>query len=180
MTPEERKQWNLYSCVPRCIIKLAELRGTPMSDDEFVDRFVDKVPEWKNRFGLTGMNEALSIVAELNLADRAVHISDVPALQDFVNKGNTLDHALVLTHRMRSQKTGNLDELHHCRLFLGFEKGTPNFVLQHPNQDGTESALYESVDSLIEQQAEFIVLYRPPANGKALHVAAQKHAPVRE
>ena len=167
MTPEQREQWDLYSCVPRCIITLAELRGVPISDDDFADRFAAQIPEWKNRFGLTSVREALEIVAELKLADRRIHIPNVHLLQEFINKGNTLDHALVITHRFRSPTTGKLDELHHCRLLLGFETNTPHVILQNPNQDEREFPVKETVDSLIEQQAEFIVLYRPVATQTA-------------
>lgn len=160
MTSDERKQWNLYSCVPRCIIALAALRGRVMSDDQFADRFASTVPEWKNRYGLTSIHDALRIVADLKLAKNVVHLKNVPALHQFINAGHTLDYAFVNTHRHKSPLTGEFDELHHCRLLIGFQAEKPKFVLHDPSQDGNDYIMTETAESLTEQQAEFIVLYR--------------------
>lgn len=165
MTSQEREKWNLYSCVPRCIIKLAELRGFPIAEDDFVKRFADKIPEWKNRFGLTSIQEAILMVAELRLADSWVHIPTVKQLIEFVNEGNRLNHALVVTHRIRTSSSEDFQELHHCRLLLGFEIGSSKVVLENPNQNGTQGLMTESIESLAEQLAEFVVFYVNGENG---------------
>lgn len=160
MTPEQREQWNLYSCVPRCIIRLAELRGAPITDVEFAERFASRNPEWNNRFGLTSIHNAIQIAFELQLATAWAHIKDVADFRSMVTRGEPLDHALVVTHKMRSPETGNLVELHHCRLFLGFENGGPNLIVHNPNQDGSSFEMRESFESLMDQDAEFFLFRR--------------------
>tara|TARA_R110002096_G_scaffold54937_2_gene141485 strand:- start:114 stop:599 length:486 start_codon:yes stop_codon:yes gene_type:complete len=160
MTSEQREQWNLYSCVPRCIIALAALRGRAMSDEQFATQFASQIPEWKTRYGLMSVSDALQVIADLELATHAVHILDVPSLQRFMNEGHMLDYALVISHRHRSLQTDELTELHHCRLLLGFQPETPHLVLHNPTQDGNSYITTETSESLTEQQAEFIVLYR--------------------
>lgn len=160
MTPEERAQWNLYSCVPRCLIALAALRGRAMSDEEFSAQFASEIAEWKNRYGLTSIQDALTIAEKLNLATHVTHIPNIQSLHQFLKNGHRMDYALVLTHRHRSPQTGELTELHHCRLLIGFQPETPYLVLHNPSQDGNNYITTEDSDSLSEQEAEFIVMYR--------------------
>ncbi|MEZ6041353.1 MAG: hypothetical protein R3C20_12670 [Planctomycetaceae bacterium] len=158
MTPEQRSQWNLYSCVPRCIIALAELRGKPILDDEFVNMFEGALPEWKNRFGLTSIGDAIRIIATLEIGSKPVHIHSVGEFQDFINAGGKVAHALVLTHKAWSQEHKQLVEVHHCRLLLGFESDTPNLILMSPAQDGKCYEERMSTSELSEVQAEFFVV----------------------
>lgn len=102
ITPEQRLQWNLYSCVPRCIIKLAERSGNPISEDDFAAQFEKTIPEWTNRFGLTNIHEALQIINTLKLASDVRHFKDTVSWLQFDRLIVEAYHALVLTHKSPS------------------------------------------------------------------------------
>jgi hypothetical protein len=141
MTPEQLQQFNLYGCGSRCLIKLAERQGKPISKSDFIDRFTPQFWTTDPRTGITCTSYMFEIAHKLNLCHHVETTTDRNfVLQKIVAK--EIRGLIVRTDRWRNQN-GDFIENHHCRLHLGrYPNG--NWQLWHPDPSGEEMEMEES------------------------------------
>jgi hypothetical protein len=132
---------------------LAELSGKNMTDDEFAAKFESQNPEWKKRYGLTDVSEAVQIAKKLGLAKSTLTANDSDEFQEIV-KDKGFCKSLVFTQKAKCPKTGNLIELNHCR--LATEISGTDVTLYNPTQDGGAHTETVSLSTLEEQDAAFV------------------------
>jgi len=156
MTPEELKEltlehrWNFYSCASRCLIKLAEMHGKPISNDDFRAKFGHLFPPLQE--GLTNTAEQIEIAKGLGLCNSALALRDQRKVKDLMTKKQQRG-VLVLTDR---HPHDNNADLFHCRLLCGGDD--TNVKLFSPFQDGTAPILPDTWANLEKQLVHFIVL----------------------
>lgn len=143
----EDEQFNLFGCGPRCIIKLAELQGKPISRENFIKRFSNLFPP--KHAGLTNSFEQMLMAKELDLCHSAVALRDKDyVIDEYVN--HRTRGVFLLTDRNEKSEC-----LFHCRLVLGV---TANLVrLFSRCQSGSDFELDETWVDLEIQMPHFLV-----------------------
>ena len=122
----EEEQWKLFACGPRCLLQHLELKGKPMSREDFLKTFKAKYPDWNQQCGLSGPARLLEIATELGIASKKTHLTDY----DAVLKAHTAFVATLLVTR----KDQNGNENNHCMLLKDINDKA--FKIWTPNQDG--------------------------------------------
>jgi len=115
MTPEQQALWDDYACVPRCIIKLSEISGHPITVDEFIDRFGPRCTNWPDRFGLVPWKDCLTFCIELGLATAFYYVSEIDIFRKGISSG--IYRGAFVSSRLCENPPGNWYENNHCRLF---------------------------------------------------------------
>lgn len=76
MTPEQEKQFNIYGCVCRCLIKLSELENKEITKEEFINRYANRYSNWSTMLGVADKSRASELAKELNLCSNTQNIND--------------------------------------------------------------------------------------------------------
>jgi hypothetical protein len=171
MSPEEESEFFTFGCASRCIIKLCEISGSPISADDFVDTYRNLFPE--NNLGLLSVDQICYIVKDQKLCSHVDAFRDsrliLKRFQDTTQ--TTASKVLILSDR---DDLG--DYLFHCRLVLAGAihlLGDPNmpmkidcFHLFDPMNDGTDRTYSISLPDLGPQLPHFLVLRPRNPNGE--------------
>jgi hypothetical protein len=147
LTPEQR--WNLFSCASRCLIKLAEVHGKPISKEAFLAKFGHLFPPLRE--GITNTAEQIEIARGLGLCRSAMAFRDVRKVKDMRTKKEEKG-ILVLTDR---HPDDNNADLFHCRLLC--DSNDTDVTLFSPLQNGTARTLPDTWANLEKQLVHFIV-----------------------
>lgn len=155
MTPEEKSLFKLYSCVSRSILKVCELRGSPISEDDFAARFSHLFPA--GMFGLLTIDSFCTVVKDLGLCGRVSAIRNIQKVKEAL-AGGLRSHIFVLTDILSDGS-----ELYHCRLALGLGKHSSDptneaLLLYSPMQDGTSHEIWEPIAELEKQLVHFLII----------------------
>ncbi len=158
MTPDQEKQFNLYGCVSRSIIKATKIRNIPISKVDFVDRYSHLFP--KDKCGLLAIDGFCEVVKDLGLAKR---VNSTRNIFDIIHniKCGQKSHIFALTEL----QSNLLDQTFHCRLVLRYvnnqSNNPPGIVGLHlfsPVADGTDIEQLISLDHLEKMVVHFLVL----------------------
>jgi hypothetical protein len=111
VTDQEYKEFTQFGCASRCIIKAAEMLGSPISRDDFITRFSCHFPT--DHFGLLSTDKICLILSTLDLCD-SVHSArnSGVAMEAIAGK----QPVLVLTDLKTDNAMNPTGRLSHCRL----------------------------------------------------------------
>jgi len=161
VTPEQEVLFNTYGCGSRCLIKLSELHGRPITKADFLARFLPKYEAiWKGKeLGGTVTSTLIEMARELGLCIHADARTD-PILVRETIRTHRISGVIVTTDREVSSGV-TTHALLHCRLFRGFGRDNGNWALWEPYQDGAErdNVLYSDIDLQL-RCAHFLMFYR--------------------
>jgi hypothetical protein len=156
VTEEEELEFRLYGCVSRCVIKASELKGDPVSRDEFVTRFAGLFPAGK--FGLLRVDAFCKIVKDLGLASYVNAVRRIEAVKPILTSPQPW-RVFVYTDTSLDG-----DPHYHCRLALGLgtlktDPTKDRILLFSPSQDGSDHEIPETIDDLEKQFCHFLIAY---------------------
>ena len=66
MTDEQRQQFDQFGCVSRCIIKIAERQGRPITNERFCKRFKRHFSN-PNQYGMLLISQLSAVILRLKL-----------------------------------------------------------------------------------------------------------------
>jgi len=152
MTPAQQNQWNLYACIPRCLIRLTEINGNPVSRDDFCVQaeqfFVDTV----NKYGLFPIACVPNVLPLLGLPPNIVHSNVYASVMDrFVNGDR-----LILMCSGIDLNPGAINIIHHCSVLT--DMNPQAFSIWTPCQDGNDLPLPMNVQDWVAKQCSGIVI----------------------
>jgi hypothetical protein len=158
MTEDQARQFNIYGCVSRSIIKAAEIRKTPISKADFVAKYSHLFP--KDQCGLLALDGFCEVVKDLGLTIRVNSTRDVSLVIHNVRHGKNA-HMFALTEIHPNL----VDPLGHCRLVLSHgvsqDKSLQNneaLKMFCPMNDGSDVEEWIPVDHLEKMKVHFLVL----------------------
>ena len=154
MNAEQQAQWDQYGCVPRCIIKLAEISGKPISVDAFIERFEPQCSQWHRDFGLLTWDECFAICRQLKIASHFLPISDITLFRHGLSI-NAYSHAFVCT-KLDENPPGHWYTTHHCHLFCA--SGSDYLSLYDPITMQSDRCYSVPDWFLIKQELSFIAI----------------------
>lgn len=135
MTPEQIKQWNDYACVPRCLIKLAEMKGNSITRDEFVARFKEVFVDPDKRLGLISDEGFDKVFKSLSLAKEVRQSNDYSMVEKAFN--NKMRKVLVLSEINLDPAEAN--EIKHCSVLMKID--LDGFTIWTPCQTGADESV---------------------------------------
>ncbi len=166
MTEDQLVQFNLYGCVSRCIIRITELRNTPISPDGFVSRYSYLFPPEK--CGILSVDDICEVAKDLAIATTVDIFRNVDEAVKLLRKKQT-SNLLVFTELDESEPPKFLN---HCRLAVaaGIASLAPAqgsnevsqeevLVLYSPFQDGSAPELNVLLSTLESQLVHFLWLH---------------------
>jgi hypothetical protein len=165
MTPEEKSDFAKFGCVSRSIIKLCDVKGLTISDDDFVERYRGLfVPE---KFGALTVDRICDIVRDLAFCSFLDSVRDsCLILKKFRNhqEDKTPSNGVFLL----SDKNDQGEYIFHCRLVLGGVtqmRGDPTsptkidcLLLFDPISDGSVREYWISLADLERELPHYLVL----------------------
>jgi hypothetical protein len=153
MTPEQEKQFNLYGCGPRCLIKLAELQGKTITKANIVDKFAPQCSLWSQQCGLAPTSLLCDTARHFGLCTFVdTHVNQVVIKRRILSRQTR--GVIVSTDRHRDAQ-GQLGDLFHYRLLIEWQ--TDRLILWHSNQDGREFTVPVLQEEFDEQLPHFLV-----------------------
>ena len=153
MTDAQKQQFKKFGCTSRCIIKLTELRGHPITADDFVYRFIPCFPQWSvdGRCGLLAVSDMIDVCRALGIARHAHTFQDTDKVREFM-QGGVAEGVFLLTERYFE----GLDDGSHCSLVRSIGD---RVRIWSPADDGQDmDDLPMSFDTLSKSLAHFLVL----------------------
>lgn len=128
---------NTYGCACRCLLELLRRSGNPLTEQEFLNRYLPKIPIWQKQPGITDTLMVFQLAVDLRLASRISVFRDYDIVLKQFEGGASI---LVQTERELSQDaTQSQGILYHCTLLD--QISTQSFVLWSPFQNGTAGVL---------------------------------------
>jgi len=154
VTPEQESQFNLFGCGPLCLMRLAEIRGTPISKDALSDRFAPRFAMWSTHCGIAPTSILFEIARDLGLCSTlSTRVNPEPVRKLF--NGTGVCGIIVSTDRAKN-RDGSLHEIYHYRLLLKWDAIT--LTLWHPDQSGVGIEMPISISQLREEMPHFLIL----------------------
>ena len=126
-----------FGCACRCLLKLRERRGFPLSEDDFLKQFSLHYPHWNMKCGLADTAIICELAKNMGLAIGVQAVRNYASVMQAFNE-NTHSGILVCVERFRDNQ-GQLSVLYHCMLLEHIDKSS--FSLWCPFQDGTSASL---------------------------------------
>jgi len=151
MTADLLKQWNDYACIPRCIIKLTELNGQPITRDEFCSRFGHLFSNPAAQYGLFPTHYIQAVLKPLSLPQKVSESGDYSTVESALANGQL---ALMFSHV--DLNPGGTGVLHHCSVLT--KMGANGFSIWTPCQNGADIAVsFTKADWTGKQCSGFIL-----------------------
>lgn len=129
-TEEQKRQWLLYGCTSRCLIKLAELAGNSITAEEFCARFEHVFPNPTEQYGILDDDAVMHIIKELGLGS---DFRPEPGYSDVQKEFNANGRKVVLVSR-KDWKPGATNEVVHTSVLT--QMNDDGFNLWTPSQCG--------------------------------------------
>jgi len=133
MTADQRRRFNEYGCVSRCIIKLAKTKGNSITDDEFCAKFDRRLFLNWERYGMLLTSQIVEVIKDLRLGRHFLTFRRYPAIVSRFREGQT-DILVFSEIDLRENENGCVD---HCSLLR--EIDDQHFKLWIPWKDGSNS-----------------------------------------
>lgn len=151
--------FNLYGGACRCLLRVRENGGNPvMSDHAFVERYLERFPDWAQRPGNADLGRLLTIAADLGLATQ---LEVLRGYDDVLRRRRAGDAILVFTERAPQQDTADGRLRRYTLLLLAMDDTT--FSVWCPYPSGQEDT-FSRVDrrGWDEWLAIAVILQGPP------------------
>lgn len=156
MKTEQKIQFDAFGCACRCLIKLCEMHGKPISEEKFLSVYFERYrTTWEKKCGGTMTSMVIDIARELELCTDA----DTRTDQQFVVSqfGKTFG-ILAITDREKHD-AGTFRPNYHCRLIQG-RAAADVWELWEPYSDGTSGdCVPRSFAELEKEGVHFLLLY---------------------
>jgi hypothetical protein len=130
MTRQQEEQFNKFGCVARCIIKAAEIKGQPITNDAFCDRFATLFPE--NEYGGLLTSQIVEVIREIGLGKHFLTFRRYGEIEGRFNLDKT---AILVCSEIDPNPESSLFTK-HCNLLISINEC--GFSLFIPFNDGTE------------------------------------------
>lgn len=158
MTAGQEKQFNTYGCGARCLIKLSEIHGRPITKAAFLELFMPTYGKiWGEHIGGTTTSTLIDMARRLDICTHADVRTDLPTVRDLVAKGCA---GVIVTTDRNIAEDGSAHSLFHCRLFHGFREDG-QWALWEPYQNGDERDTVCYPDSYLRAcLAHFLIFYK--------------------
>ena len=128
MTSNQENQWKLFACVPRCIIKLAEINGHPVTPDDFCSQFEHLFLNPTQQYGLLRIGDIYTTLKPLLLPGHDSDSNDYSTVENAVNNKH-----LVLLMSHVDLNPGATGVLHHCSVLTRMD--ATGFTIWTPTQN---------------------------------------------
>jgi hypothetical protein len=143
MTTEQQSQFNLFACIPRCLIHLAARTQHTLTAQEFCDRFGHMFHNPETQYGLLNPDHIPEIARSLSLPSSVgpqVSPTRLVALADY-DQVATLHRtgSMLLVRSLINLNQGATDPVGHCSVLHEIEPRF--FTLWTPTQGGTDHVL---------------------------------------
>lgn len=153
MNAIQQRQWNDFACVSRCLIKLTEIHGQPISTDNYCSQFEQYFPNPSTNYGQLDSAAFFQIVPLLCLPTQTDSTCDYDTALTAFDSGKRL--ILMISHI--NLNPGKNDVINHCSVLT---KITPtDFCIWTPSQDGTDGPMdFKRADWAAKQCSVIILL----------------------
>ena len=135
MTHEQIKQWNDYACVARCLLKLSDTNGNPVTRDEFCFRFEQLFPNPTTRYGQLDAPSFFAVLKSLSLPIHVTESDDYSVVESEFN-GNKRG-VLLISHI--DLNPGHTNVINHCSVLTKIDAAT--FSIWTPCQTGADAPM---------------------------------------
>ena len=152
MTPAQQAQWNLYACIPRCLIRLTEINGDPISRDDFCVQAEQFFVDAPNKYGLFPIDRVPNVLPLLSLPANTVESGDYAFVMNRLNNGNRL----ILMYSHIDFNPGSANILHHCSVLT--DMNPQAFSIWTPCQNGNDIPLSFNVQDWAAKQCSAVVI----------------------
>lgn len=154
MSPEQQAAFNIHGCVCRCLIKLSEMFGNPVSADEFCARF-DKYFPFPNEYGRLDDIALITIFRQLNLTPNiGLHGSFEVVADRFNNAGQR-----VMVSSLKNLNPGMNNFNGHCSVLTAINPVAQTFSIWTPVQDGTNAPLNLTKADWVDKECSGMILF---------------------
>ena len=137
MTKAEREQWNRNACIPRCLIKLANDNGNPITDDEFAKEIEHLFPNPKTAYGSFNIDGSFfEIVSRLGLPTHRQDSDNYSLLDEHFNVEK---HRCILILSKKNLHPAHTDPVMHCSVLTKIDSTL--FSVWTPYQDGSDGPI---------------------------------------
>jgi hypothetical protein len=133
MTPEETAEWNKFACVPRSLIRIAELNNQPLTSDEFYERFKGEFRH-PDKFGLLEEDQIPGVAKTMLLSGGTITTNDYETVMKAFDERKNV---LIISHV--DLNPGHANELHHCSVLSNMN--CSEFTLWTASQNGGSGEL---------------------------------------
>src|SRR5438105_4150656 len=133
MTADQRKRYNEYGCVSRCIVELSKAKELSITDDEFCERFDRRFFLNWERYGMLLTSQIAEVTRELGVGRQFLTFRRYPAIVSRFNDGQTG----IFVFSEIDLREGHHGCNDHCSLLR--EIDDHRFKLWIPWQDGSNS-----------------------------------------
>ena len=154
MTDAQKQQFQKLGCTSRCIIKLAELRGQPITADDFVARFFPYFTHWRydSKCGQLALSDMIDVCRALGICQHAHTFIDPKIVRGFMHSGYAIG-VFLFTER----DFDGLDEDRHCSLVRSIDDN--RVTIWSPADNGQDvDGIPMSFDCVSKSLAHFLVL----------------------
>jgi hypothetical protein len=135
MTPEQLAKSRLYGCVPSCLIQLAAIRGTHITQDDFCTRYESFFINPAECYRWLSYDAVLPVLKDLGLATVVNETIDCEVVRHAFN----IETRMVLVRSLVNLNPGATDDLDHCSVLHAI--GENAFELWTASQNGWAGVL---------------------------------------
>lgn len=159
MTPEEEKQFNLFGCASRCIIRASVLAGKPITRNAFIKEFGRLFP--KDEFGLLSLDKQCHVLISRGLCDDIYSVRNAELAKKAIRANQIV---FVLTDLKLDAHQNRIGDNFHCRLGIDWKDiqtssgNDVEFLLFSPDQDGNAGDRPVLLSVLEKQLVHFLIL----------------------
>jgi hypothetical protein len=158
MTPQEEAQFEIFGCIPRSLIQLAERIQKPVTREEFCNRFGHMFHNPQTQYGLLNPDFIPEIARALCLPGEAgapaTKLVGVPDYDKVATLHRTGSKILVASHV--DLNAGSTNPVNHCSVLHAID--AQSFTLWTPSQDGSDHILPFPRSAWAEKQCQGMVL----------------------
>ena len=153
MTPGQLKRFHEVGCLSRCLIKMSEIFGHPMTKDQFCTQFEQFFPSSKTDYGYLDGTAFVTIFQQLPLPKNMGAHGDYSVIDHHFNVKKR--QVLLISHV--NLNVGCTDPIHHCSVLTNI--GPAGFSIWSPSKDGSDVPLNLSKTDWVGKQCSGLVLF---------------------
>lgn len=135
LTLAQLQQFNTYGCVSRSVIRVAGLRGHPITPDAFCNQFQNLFLDPANQYGSIHISQVVDVVRGLNLGTHFIVYRRYAEVREQLN----VHGRSVMVGSEINLNAGATDVIRHYSVLLQMDAG--GFTLSVPSSNGQEYPL---------------------------------------
>ena len=154
MTDQQKARFYELGCVPRSLIKLREIKGQPISIDDFCNQFEKHFLNTTTEYGRIDPTAFPTVISLLGLPTTG-HLSGDYSVFD--REFNQNGRRLILIFSHINLNKGEMDVINHCSVLVGIDSA--DFAVWTCSKDGTDGVLPLTKQDWADKQCSGLILF---------------------